>query len=97
MPCRCDIPGVYGIPGTTEWDSAQLLDRLTRVSCDMRTIIRRAGLELELTEETRAWIAEHDEADAKRIAEAKEVEFRNNCRLRALDKLTLEERRVLGL
>ena len=45
------------------------LDRLTRVCCDMRTILRREGLEQELTVESREWITEHDECDRRRIAE----------------------------
>jgi hypothetical protein len=32
----------------------------TRAACDMRTILRRAGLEIELTEDTKKWIAAHD-------------------------------------
>ena len=79
-------------------DETQLrLDRLTRVSCDMRTILRREGLEQELTVETRTWVEEHDEWDERRIAQEEERGEREKVRLAALDKLSLEERRVLGL
>jgi hypothetical protein len=65
----------------------------------MRTIIRKfaPAIEIELTKETRKWITQHDKEDAKRIAEENKQKIRENTRLRALEKLTLEERRVLGL
>lgn len=91
MPCRYDGP---------DDDKNYLLsevNRLTRVSCDMRTILRRNSLEQECTKETRKWIEEHDLADAKRIKEENRKRIRENTRLRALEKLTLEERRVLNL
>lgn len=75
----------------------QAADAATRAACDMRTILRRNKLESELTAETRKWIAKHDAEDARRIREETEQKIRENTRLRALDKLTLDERRVLGL
>lgn len=71
----------------------------TRAACDMRTIIRKfaPALEAELTPETCKWIHKHDIEDAKRIAEENAARIRENTRLRALEKLSLEERRVLGL
>ena len=96
MPCRCD-----------DWDSTVNASEAsfykleanasTRAACDMRTIIRRHGLENKLTVETRQWIAKHDAADAKRIAEENAAGIRQKVKQQALDKLTLEERRVLGL
>jgi cell division protein FtsL len=72
-------------------------DKATRAACDMRTVIRRHKLERWLTVETRSWIAKHDAADAKRIAKENAAGIRQRVKQRALDKLTLEERRVLGL
>lgn len=96
MPCRCD-----------DWDSnvsssetdhyRKEADQSTRAACDMRTILRKYGLENELTVETRKWIKKHDDADAKRIAEENAAGIRQRVKQQALDKLTLEERRVLGL
>jgi len=91
MPCRCED---YGESVRV---AAAKMDRLTRVCCDMRTILRRENLESELTVESREWITEHDEWDARRIAEENARGERARTRLAALDKLTLEERRVLGL
>jgi len=91
MPCRCDYDGEEAIRLREEADIA------TRAACDMRTILRRNNLEKELTVETRKWIKKHDKADAERIKEENEAGIREKVRLNALDKLTLEERRVLGL
>lgn len=92
MPCRCDY---------MEEDGAPVLkreaDKATRAACDMRTILRRHGLESELTRETRGWIAQHDKEDAERIAKENAEGIRQRTKQAALDKLTLEERRVLGL
>lgn len=72
-------------------------DAATRAACDMRTILRRHKLENELTVETRLWIRQHDDEDERRIAEENEKGIRQRTKQQALDKLTLEERRVLGL
>lgn len=89
MPCEC-----VGYPNTSFKEEA---DAATRAACDMRTILRRNDLEKELTVETRKWIKQHDAEDAKRIKEENANGIREKARLRALNKLTLEERRVLGL
>lgn len=97
MPCRCDYPEDETLAVEERKQNKKELDRLTRVSCDMRTIIRRQLLEIELTQETRAWIKEHDAADARRIKEEQKDGERRKVKQNALNKLTLEERRVLGL
>ena len=73
------------------------LDKVTRVNCDMRTIIRREGLEPELAVESREWISRHDDWDKQRIAMENASGEREKVRLAALDKLSMDERRVLGL
>jgi hypothetical protein len=88
MPCQCED---YG---DTRWDEA---DKATRAACDMRTILRQFKLESRLTLETRIWIAKHDREDAKRISEENAAGIRERVKQKAMDKLTLEERRVLGL
>jgi hypothetical protein len=90
MPCRSD-----GCETSNEYEEAA--DNATRAACDMRTILRRRGLEKELTVETRKWIKRHDKEDAERIAQENASGERERVRLAALDKLSLEERRVLGL
>lgn len=73
------------------------VQRATRAACDMRTIIRRHGLEREVCDETRIWIEAHDAEDARRIAEEQADGRRKRMRRQALKKLNLDERRVLGL
>ena len=92
MPCHYE-----GDEGEDAARHQRKLDRLTRVNCDMRTVLRRAGLEPELTVESREWIAEHDDWDARRIAEEEASGERERVRQAGLDKLSLDERRVLGL
>ena len=95
MPCQCDYPS-----GPSE-DSGlrREADAATRASCDMRTIIRKFAPNLmdELTSETLRWIQKHDNEDAKRIAEENAKGIREEVRKKAMSKLSLEERRVLGL
>jgi len=90
MPCESAFRS-YSYSYKNEADAA------TRAACDMRTILRRFNLEKELTVETRKWIKQHDKEDEERIKRENEAGIREKTRLRALDKLTLEERRVLGL
>lgn len=91
MPCRDD----------RDWGSDQgykrRLDQVTRAACDMRTVLRKHELLGELCQETVEWIAEHDEADAERIRQEAEKQARENAKRTGLQKLTLEERRALGL
>lgn len=75
----------------------QRADLCARAACDMRTILRRNNLEKELTMETQMWILQHDAFDKARIEEENKSGLREQVRLQALNKLTLEERRVLGL
>ena len=92
MPCNCE-----GYEQDDERRSVKKLHRLTRVACDMRFVIRRYALEDELSVATRRWISEHDAWDAKRIAVESARGERDAARKLALDKLTMDDRRVLGL
>ena len=73
------------------------LNLVTRVACDLRTILRRSGKESDLTEESKSWIAEHDEWDRKRVEQETANGIREETKRRALKKLNLDERRALGL
>jgi len=90
MPCRYE----------SDWEVKDRLrddnNRLTRVSCDMRTIIRRHGLEHELAPETRAWIAKHDEEDRLRIKREEEEGIRQQTLRAANAKLNSVERMVIN-
>lgn len=92
MPCEC-----AGFEEMDRRERKDAADKATRAACDMRTILRRHNLEEELTVETRRWIAKHDKEDAERIAIENAAGIREEARRRGLRKLTLEERRALGL
>jgi hypothetical protein len=91
MPCQCD--GYENVSESLRRD----VDQATRAACDMRTILRKFGLEHELCLETIEWIRRHDKADAARIEYERKNKVREQTKQRALDKLTMDERRVLGL
>lgn len=91
MPCRCD--GYETVEESLRKDA----DQATRAACDMRIILRRHKLEHELCLETIEWIKRHDKADAERIERERAANERERIRNTALDKLTMDERRVLGL
>ena len=91
MPCRCEDDESDNLRLRSEADAA------TRAACDLRTILRRGGSERDLCAETRRWIKQHDEWDARRIAEENAASQRQQVKQAALDKLTLDERRALGL
>ncbi len=105
MPCHDDrtpawdrsgAPHTIEVPTRLEADIKEI-NLLTRVACDMRTILRRAGLEEHLTVETRKWIKVHDDWDRRRTAEERASGERQRVAQQGLDKLTLDERRALGL
>lgn len=75
----------------------QIADAATRAACDLRTILRRGGNEYDLCQETREWIKQHDEEERVRIAQEEARGERERVRREALNKLTLDERRALGL
>jgi hypothetical protein len=75
----------------------RLANEATRAACDMRTILRKHGLENELCGETVGWIAKHDREDAERIRKEKENGERIRLYQAALDKLSMDDRRILGL
>jgi hypothetical protein len=90
------------------WAAAiKRLDKVTRVACELAKNLN-AEEQTRLSSEAQAWIKEHREADAEREKAEKEQKRRNReeaaRRLKrekeqaaALNKLTHEERRVLGL
>mgnify|MGYP001589901379 CR=1 FL=1 len=92
MPCSCEGAETQQID-----DLTRNLNQATRAACDLRTILRRGGTEEDLAPETRAWIAQHDDWDRRRIAQEKASGERKKARAAALDKLNLDERRILGL
>jgi hypothetical protein len=92
MPCSSE-----GYPDNRLDDCSRELNEATRAACDLRTILRRGGTEEDLCAETRRWIAKHDDWDHRRIKEEERRGERQRVKQNALAKLTMDERRVLGL
>ena len=92
MPCSCE-----GYEEDDRRREVQKLHTVTKAACDMRTILRKHHLEDELAPGTRHWIAKHDAWDERRIAEEAASGKRAEAKQKALDKLTVDDRRVLGL
>jgi len=92
MPCRTD-----GYEHCEENTMKRDMDQATRAACDMRTVLRASGLEYRLCLETIEWIKRHDKADAERIEREVAEGKREQVKRDALNKLSMEERRVLGL
>ena len=91
MPCQ------YYTPEEELSIANRELTKLTRICCDMRHALRRHKLEHELCQETLDWIAQHDKEDAERIERERMNGIREAKKQRALNKLTMDERRMLGL
>ena len=91
MPCQYEDPYDHYRGESDE------LTRLTRICCDMRTILRQNKLLQELTGESMQWVVRHDKEDAARIKAEQESGERQRVKDEAMAKLSLEERRVLGL
>lgn len=76
-------------------------DLVTRLLCSLCRFLEKLGMAKTITEiengELETWWQAHKKMDAER--EAKETEWENNKRLRlkALAKLTDEDKKVLGL
>ena len=75
-------------------------DLLARIACKAMDALERTGQEdflLLKDDEVREWWAAHKEADAKAQAARAEKERHAELRRAALAKLTVEERKVLGI
>ena len=94
MPCGCERIEEY-----TNQQNRVLADQATRAACDLRTILKRncPNWHLMVTRETLYWVHRHDLVDEQRIAKEVARGEREAARQRALDKLNLDERRILGL
>ena len=75
-------------------------DKLARIACAALTELERVGKAEFLVlknEELRDWWEAHKEADRKEQARVAELERRERVKKEALDRLTQEEKELLGL
>ncbi len=104
MPCNGNLIDRIDQANVDRDQYATEARKAGRAACDMRTILRRHDLENELCHETLQWIVEHDRTDAERIAQEEAqgkreeaLSEREKAKQAALGKLTMDERRLLGL
>lgn len=93
MACVCDDYGV------SKRDQKLLLDKLTRMLCSVlaKNDVLEEDSKIQLTKETSVWWHEHKKADAKRKKLEQEEKRKKDLAVKALKKLTIEERKALGL
>lgn len=93
MPCYDE----RNSPEAIREESTREINRLTRVACDMWHVIKHVRMVHMLTEESKKWGADHDEADERREALRERNLKRQEQKREALRKLTREEKKLLGL
>ena len=98
MPCRD-----YVSDGDTGWNRErykQQCDKLARIACAAMTELEKVGKADFLVlkdDELRNWWEAHKEADRKERAHIAEIERQARVKQEALNRLTDEEKELLGL
>jgi len=74
----------------------------TRVACELARVAREfpdiwARMYPKLSSETVAWVTKHDKEDRDRIRQESEEQLKKVIRKNALDKLTEQEKQILGV
>jgi len=103
MPCRSYEDDYRTGSPTESWQYKELKqnnDKLARIACKAMTELieqGKADFLILRDDEVREWWEQHQEADRK-AREARERKARDaKIRKEALSKLTLEEKKILGL
>ena len=81
-------------------DNHEREDMLARIACAALTELERLGQEdfiLLQNDEVREWWAEHKEFDRLRQEQERKIQEMQRKRKEALDKLTPEEKKILGI
>lgn len=91
MPCR-DYSSDYDL----SVERQRKVDKLTRMLCTVLSAYNEAGIR-KLPAEVREWWREHQALDRQRLAAEEASRQRARLKKRALDKLTPEERKALGV
>ena len=100
MPCRDYDSDSWSTPSTENRKLKEQADMLARIACKAMTALEENELEdflLLKDDEVRAWWLKHKEADRKEKARIAEQERRERIKADALNRLTDEEKEVLGL
>ena len=92
MPCRD-----YGYEEYEAQKTKEKLDMLTRNLCAAMKLIEKKDLLIKMPMEAREWWTKHKELDAKEEAKRNEELRKQKLKNAALDKLSPEEKTLLGL
>jgi len=100
MPCMDGGP-----PCGSSDDTQERLDKVTRLLCTLANatedmgygMINDFGLSKREKAEITEWLAEHNEADRKRLAREEKAKKQKDLKKNALAKLTAAEKKALGL
>lgn len=101
MPCRSYEADNFSSSNDREIkDLKKLADKLARIACKAMTELERQGVEdlfILKDDEVRTWWSAHKIADAKEAAEKAEKIRIAKIKREALNKLSAEEKRILGI
>lgn len=101
MPCMSyDTNWAHGSNDSDVRRLKKEADKLARIACEALTELEKAGKADFLilkNDELREWWEAHKEADRKEKARVAEKERRERVKQEALDRLTDEEKELLGL
>lgn len=78
-------------------ETANTINRLTALLCEACGIIDKAGFGSPLSPDLAAWWKQHQKDDRRRKAAEQSAIRKSQLKLRAMAKLTSEERDALGL
>lgn len=99
MPCRDYESDSYDYHAESV-KMKQQADKLARIACKALTALEENGIEdflLLQDDEVRQWWKQHKEADRREKARVAELQRREAVKQEALNKLSSEEKELLGL
>jgi hypothetical protein len=99
MPCRSDYPDEPTVLKTTHDDVREQLDTVTRLLCGLCRRVKQEGKdELIVNDhELGRWWVKHEAWDKKREKEELALAAAKAKKQTALNKLSAEEKKILGL
>ncbi len=105
MPCRSDYDNYDDRTNarvSREDDLINEVNRTTRFACEALTLLEKMETQpgssiAKLSEDTRKWWRKHKKSDKKRIQREEALKHIEDKKQAALNKLTPEEKKLLGL
>lgn len=94
MPCND-----WGSSGRGYYEDTSRVDKLARIACNLARAIEKHGLSVSVgtTKETQDWWQQHKRHDEARAKREQQERARQQERRKILAKLTLAERKAIGV